>query len=116
MKISKEKLQQEAANTGFKMEHLEKVHLLMDLLNDLVTFPQLKDKFVLKGGTALNLFVFQLPRLSVDIDLNYIGSVDREVMLSERPLLQKAIIAICERHGLTLDRNPNRHAGGKMIW
>ena len=116
MKISKEKLQQEAANTGFKMEHLEKVHILMDLLSDFTTFPQLKGKFVLKGGTALNLFFFELPRLSVDIDLNYIGNVDREVMLSERPILQQAITGICERHGLTLDRNPNRHAGGKTIW
>jgi predicted nucleotidyltransferase component of viral defense system len=116
MKISKEKLQQEAILTGFKMEHLEKVHILMDLLSDFSSFPQLKNKIVLKGGTALNLFFFNLPRLSVDIDLNYIGSADREIMLSERPLLQKAITAICERHGLTLDRNPNRHAGGKMIW
>lgn len=116
MKISKEKLQQEAAATGFKMEHLEKVHILMDLLTDFVSFPQLKGKFVLKGGTALNLFFFKLPRLSVDIDLNYIGSTNREVMLTERPLLQKAIIGICERRGLTLDKSPNRHAGGKMIW
>lgn len=42
MKISKEKLQQEAAATGFKMEHLEKVHMLMDLLTDFASFPQLK--------------------------------------------------------------------------
>lgn len=116
MKISKEKLQQEAASTGFKMEHLEKVHMLMDLLADFASFPQLKDKIVLKGGTALNLFFFNLPRLSVDIDLNYIGSVDRETMLSERPVLQKTISAICERHNLTLERNPNRHAGGKLVW
>ncbi|MGQ3890161.1 nucleotidyl transferase AbiEii/AbiGii toxin family protein [Legionella sp. CNM-1927-20] len=116
MKISKEKLQQEAAITGFKMEHLEKVHMLMDLLADFASFPQLKDKIVLKGGTALNLFFFNLPRLSVDIDLNYIGSIDRETMLTERPILQKTISAICERHSLILDRNPNRHAGGKMVW
>ncbi len=45
MKISKEKLQQEAADTGFKMEHLEKVYMLMDLLEDIASFPQLKDKF-----------------------------------------------------------------------
>lgn len=116
MKISKEKLQLEAASTGFKMEHLEKVHMLMDLLADFASFPQLKDKIVLKGGTALNLFLFNLPRLSVDIDLNYIGSIDRETMLAERPVLEKTISAICERHSLTLDRNPNRHAGGKMVW
>jgi hypothetical protein len=36
---------------------------------------------VLKGGTALNLFVLDVPRLSVDIDLNYIGAADRETML-----------------------------------
>lgn len=116
MKISKERLQQEAKTTGFKMEHLEKVYILMDLLSDFAAFPQLKDKFVLKGGTALNLFLFNLPRLSVDIDLNYIGSVDRETMLSERPQLQKATVAICERNGLTLDRAPNRHSGGKMTF
>jgi predicted nucleotidyltransferase component of viral defense system len=67
MKISKEKLQQEAAATGFKMEHLEKVHMLMDLLADFASFPQLKDKIVLKGGTALNLFFFNLSRLSVSV-------------------------------------------------
>ena len=116
MKISKQRLQQEANSTGFKMEHLEKVFLLMDLLSDFSSFPQLRDKLVLKGGTGLNLFFFNLPRLSVDIDLNYIGSVDRDTMLAERPVIQAAIAAICERNGLILDRNPNRHAGGKMIW
>lgn len=28
--------------------------------------------FALKGGTAINLFVRDLPRLSVDIDLTYL--------------------------------------------
>lgn len=78
MILSKQQLQREASATGFKMEHLEKVFLLMDLLADFATFPQLKNKIVLKGGTALNLFFFNLPRLSVDIDLNYIGNIDRE--------------------------------------
>ena len=61
MKISKQKLQQESNSTGFKMEHLEKVFLLMDLLSDFSIFPQLKNKIVLKGGTALNLFFFNYP-------------------------------------------------------
>jgi hypothetical protein len=29
------------------------------------------DRFALKGGTALNLFVREMPRLSVDIDVVY---------------------------------------------
>lgn len=116
MILSKQQLQKESILTGFKLEHLEKVFLLMELLSDFATFPQLANKIVLKGGTALNLFFFNLPRLSVDIDLNYIGHTDREAMLADKPLVEAAIAAICERKGFILDRNPGRHAGGKMIW
>jgi len=38
--------------------------------------------FALKGGTAINLFVRDLPRLSVDIDLTYLPVEDRETSLS----------------------------------
>ena len=37
--------------------------------------------FALKGGTAINLFVRDLPRLSVDIDLVYLPVADRESSL-----------------------------------
>src|SRR5690606_14166481 len=37
--------------------------------------------FALKGGTAINLFFRELPRLSVDIDLLYLPSEGREVAL-----------------------------------
>ncbi len=37
-----------------------------------------QDYFVLKGGTALNLFIHDLPRLSVDIDLTYKHLHDRD--------------------------------------
>lgn len=39
--------------------------------------------FALKGGTAINLFVRQMPRLSVDIDLTYVPLADRETSLRE---------------------------------
>lgn len=38
--------------------------------------------FALKGGTAINLFYRELPRLSVDIDLLYLPSESREVALA----------------------------------
>ena len=41
-------------------------------------------RFAMKGGTALNLFVLAFPRLSVDIDLNYIAALDRAKMLEDR--------------------------------
>jgi len=37
--------------------------------------------FALKGGTAINLFIRDLPRLSVDIDLVYLPIADREASL-----------------------------------
>jgi predicted nucleotidyltransferase component of viral defense system len=113
VRISKEKLLAEAELTGFRAEILEKVIHLLNLLETLNSHPFLKNRLALKGGTALNLFVFPLPRLSVDIDLNYIGTVDRENMLAERPKVEEAITAVCQREGLAIRRIPGDHAGGK---
>ncbi len=113
MRLSLQDLQAEAAATGFSPDTLDKVIRLIELLNAFRSHPFLKNRMVLKGGTALNLFVFDLPRLSVDIDLNYVGSADRKVMLAEREKVEQAIIAVCERAGFTLRRIPHAHAGGK---
>ena len=99
--------------TGFKAEMVEKVLHLLNLLNVLNSHPFLKGKWVLKGGTALNMFMLALPRLSVDIDLNYIGALDREEMLAERPRIEQAAQAVFSREGFTTKRVPNEHAGGK---
>jgi len=37
--------------------------------------------FALKGGTAINFFVMDLPRISVDIDLTYLPVEDRDLSL-----------------------------------
>lgn len=113
MTISREKLLAEAKTTGFRPEVLEKVIHLTNLLQQFNAHPFLKGRWALKGGTALNLFVFDLPRLSVDIDLNYIASADRETMLAERPKIEQAISAVCSREGLSIARQPTDHAGGK---
>lgn len=113
MKISYEKLTAQAEATGFRPDVLEKVAHLLGLLEALGSHPFLKGKLVLKGGTALNLFVFNVPRLSVDIDLNYAGAKDREAMLADRPGVEKAIQAVFAREGFTVRRMPQEHAGGK---
>jgi hypothetical protein len=38
--------------------------------------------FALKGGTAINFFIRDLPRLSVDIDLTYTPFDDRATALT----------------------------------
>jgi len=93
MKISREKLTSEAQATGFRPEVLEKVIHLLNLLEGFNSHPFLKGRWALKGGTALNLFLFDVPRLSVDIDLNYVGAVDSETMMAERPKIEQALLA-----------------------
>ncbi len=113
MRISPETLTAQAETTGFRPDMLEKVGLLLQLLDAIRSHPFLKDKLVLKGGTALNLFIFDVPRLSIDIDLNYVGAVDREAMLAERPKVEEALQAVFSRGGFTVRRVPAEHAGGK---
>ena len=54
------------------------VRLLMRLLPLVAR----EDCFALKGGTAINLFVRDLPRLSVDIDLMYLPMHARPAALA----------------------------------
>jgi len=111
--LTPEALAREVAATGFGAEPLEKVFRLMALLDALNSHPFLKTRIALKGGTAINLFHFAVPRLSVDIDLNYVGAADRETMLAERPKVEQAVRAVCSREGLNVRRMPTEHAGGK---
>ena len=113
MNVSKDLLLKQASQTGFRVEILEKVFHLFGILEGFRDHPALKEKMALKGGTALNLFIFNVPRLSVDIDLNYIGAANVEEMKHLRPEIERAIIAVCERGGLTVKRIPSEHAGGK---
>ena len=113
MRLSRGDLDRVAAETGFQAEPLEKVLHLLDLLDAIRSHPYLTERLVLKGGTALNLFLQDAPRLSVDIDLNYIGSLDRDVLLAEKPIVEQAIHAVCARQRLEVNRVPGEHAGGK---
>lgn len=106
-------LQRLSGATGFRAETLEKVLLLLGLLDAIRAHPYTGPRVALKGGTALNLFALGVPRLSVDIDLNYVGAVDRNTMETERPDVERGLQAACERSGLTVKRVPNEHAGGK---
>ena len=68
---TKEDLNIMAKELKFNRDTLEKVIRLIKILDFINTDSQIKEKLVLKGGTAINLSVLELPRLSVDIDLDY---------------------------------------------
>lgn len=62
-----------------KEQYVAQVTLLLDCL------AVLKDQqlFALKGGTAINFFICDLPRLSVDIDLTFLKKSQRSEVFSE---------------------------------
>ena len=64
-------LEEASSKSGFIRDNLEKVYRLADVLEFINESDYLRDRLALKGGTAINLTVFDLPRLSVDIDLDY---------------------------------------------
>ena len=84
-------LGKKAEELGFVRDTLEKVTRLADFLEYLNTSPILKDSLALKGGTAINLTIFNLPRLSVDIDLDYLITNSREEMLENRDVINTTI-------------------------
>jgi hypothetical protein len=60
--------------------YIETVRLLLEIAPTVFRPPC----FAMKGGTALNLFVHEMPRLSVDIDLVYLDyAKERKAALSE---------------------------------
>lgn len=84
-------LGKKAEELGFVRDTLEKVSRLADILEYLNTNPLLRNSLALKGGTAINLTIFNLPRLSVDIDLDYLINNSREEMLESREAINNKI-------------------------
>jgi len=112
---SAQTLQRLADETGHQPGTLEKVMRLLDMLQEITRDPVLSERLVLKGGTALNVFHLGLDRLSVDIDLNYVGALDRSVMETERPTVDAALNRLLASQGYQIRRQPDEHAGGKWI-
>lgn len=65
------------------MQRQNKYYRQVQLLVRILPIIASETSFALKGGTALNLFLRDLPRLSVDIDLTYLPIQDRKASLKE---------------------------------
>ena len=108
---NKIELEKVARETSFIRDNLEKVIRLSNILEFLVSNDDLKGKVVLKGGTAINLTVFDMPRLSVDIDLDYCCNSDKETMMADRAVIGQEILGHMQSNGYTLHpSSKNTHA------
>lgn len=65
-----------------------------ELLIQVLPYVEMEKDFALKGGTAINLFIRDVPRLSVDIDLTYLPIKDRETTLKN---ISEALLRIAHR-------------------
>ena len=114
---NKIELEKVARETGFLRDNLEKVIRLSNVLEFLVSNDNLKRKLVLKGGTAINLTVFEMPRLSVDIDLDYCCNSDKDTMMADRAVIGQEILGYMQSNGYTLHpSSKNTHALDSMVF
>ena len=89
--------------------YVEQVRLLMRLLPAIAA----EEVFALKGGSAINLFYRDMPRLSVDIDLTYVPVEDRAVSLQHIDAALGRIVASFGRGNR--DVRLQRIAGGGSL-
>ncbi len=95
--------------TAFQRDILEKVHRLTIILDYINSHPRLEEMLVLKGGTAINLTIFNLPRLSVDIDLDFSSYATREEMLDKRDTINTLLKNYFESEGYVIKPNTKNH-------
>ena len=91
-----------AGQYGFVRDTFEKMLRLKEILKYFNHEPYLKEHLVLKGGTAINMVIFNLPRLSVDIDMDYIPNVTKDEMAEARERITDIIKEYMEIEGYQL--------------
>lgn len=94
-----------ANETNFIRDNVEKVVRLCDILKQLNTDPIFSDNLALKGGTAINLLVTPLARLSVDIDLDFTDNCDKSLMIRKRKIIGERLDTYLFSEGYR--RNPH---------
>ena len=102
MEFSRQYLVKIAQETNFIKDTLEKVVRLAEILRFLNSDVVFKDKLALKGGTAINLTAVELPRLSVDIDLDFTENVSREELLEVKERFSKRLTDYMWQEGYSL--------------
>ncbi|MBS3819945.1 nucleotidyl transferase AbiEii/AbiGii toxin family protein [bacterium] len=109
MELTLRTLQKLQRDTGFNPDLLEKTFYVAKILSGIFKDKRLEADFALKGGTALNFIYLALPRLSVDLDLNFIGSLEKEGMLSKRKDMPEKIAALAGSMGYRMTKRPGSY-------
>lgn len=109
MEINKRQLSKEAIQHGFVRDTYEKVVRLVEILKMMQHVSPFCEHLFLKGGTAINLVLFDMPRLSVDIDLDYDGQEEKELVMINRKNIEKELLLYMQEVGYQISDKSKSH-------
>jgi len=114
---NKSLLGKQAKELGFVRDTYEKVCRLTEILKFFENDTILGNSLALKGGTAINLTIFNLPRLSVDIDLDFSKNVTRDEMITTRLVINDRIEKFMKANGYLLSpKSKQYHALDSFVY
>lgn len=97
--LAREHIYKVAAESGFQRDTTEKVIRLYYVLKAMSLTPLLRENLALKGGTAINLALFPLIRLSVDIDMDFTRPGKMDELLPVRKEIKETLFNLLQSQG-----------------
>lgn len=110
MRLEGRTLRRLAQEHAFQAPRLEKVIRLTGFLAEVARHHDLGDHLRLKGGTALDVYHLDVPRLSVDADLNLQQDLDARDLPRRRNEVERHLESIAEAQGYAMERIQDTHA------
>lgn len=110
MQYDKMALGRMAKEMGYIRDTFEKVCRLADILKFFEEDALISEYLLLKGGTAINLTILELPRLSVDIDLDFSKNLPKEEMENIRRQICERIKKYMQANDYVLSPKSKYHA------
>ncbi|MDR0697226.1 MAG: nucleotidyl transferase AbiEii/AbiGii toxin family protein, partial [Christensenellaceae bacterium] len=95
--------------TNFLKDNLEKVLRLANILQYINSDCFFKNRLILKGGSAINLTILNLPRLSVDIDFDFGENICKDAIKDARIQIRQRLIAYMQNEGYFLKTTIREH-------
>jgi predicted nucleotidyltransferase component of viral defense system len=104
------------AKYRFNPDIIEKVYHMSEILYKMNEKDLMEQNLALKGGTAINLFYLDIPRLSVDLDFNYIGKIDKESMQNSRKSIENTLRRLGSSMGYEVIDKGSSYIISRMIF
>jgi predicted nucleotidyltransferase component of viral defense system len=117
LEYNKTELGKSAKDLGFVRDTLEKVLRLAEILRFVNESKTIGGYIALKGGTAINLALYELPRLSVDLDFDFAHNLPRDEMLAVREVITNIVNRYARGQGYDLSpKSKYTHSLDSMVY